>query len=301
MASFNRNQKRVAGPGFHVNVRYDDHAVARMKQMTNVADVLSRGARLAELYDVKEQELLVTMNSDKHTAYFDGMTHCFSACNGWANSGKFNSQQKKGGSGSDDLKEFILNQVSFVGVATTEYIPKPGYQEQGFVAQVGGVVTLMNESAHDIHPGQKVMLDVNTDYRRQVTREKGIPREKVRFTVAPAYTTDEIIEKAMKDVGGFDVDPNERQKERLEIKKLSDQLKTEKGKETRNEDRIKSLTNEIREKMKVCKSDGGGTLCNMRKVIRRINELNSRIIGKSYSYARKGDRLEVGLQPRNPY
>ena len=195
--SFARNQKRVAGPGFHVNVRYDDHQVSKMKQMTNVAPQLSKGARLAELYDVKEQELLVAMRGNRYAAYFDGYTHCFSAINGFPNSGNYSNANE-----SAKLKEYILNEVDFVGVATTEYIPKPGYQEQGFVAQVGGVVTLLNESGHSIHPGQKVMLDVVVDFRRQTTREKGIPREKVRFTVAPALTSDEIIEKAIVDAGG---------------------------------------------------------------------------------------------------
>ena len=289
--SFARNQKRVAGPGFHVNVRYDDHQVSKMKQMTNVAPQLSKGARLAELYDVKEQELLVAVKGNKYAAYFDGYTHCFSAINGFPNSGQFSSQND-----SAKLKEYILNEVDFVGVATTEYIPKPGYQEQGFVAQVGGVVTLLNESGHSIHPGQKVMLDVVVDYRRQTTREKGIPREKVRFTVAPALTSDEIIEKAIADVGGASAaTPAEKQR----LADIKAELKNLKKDPDANKDAIKRLYDEGKELAKVCGNDTG--IDGMRDVIRRVNELNSRIIGKSFSYSRPGDRLEVGLQPRNPY
>jgi hypothetical protein len=297
--SFARNQKRVAGPGFHVNVRYDDHQVSKMKQMTNVASQLSKGARLAELYDVKEQELLVAMRGNRYAAYFDGYTHCFSAINGFPNTQQFSGQND-----SAKLKEYILNEVDFVGVATTEYIPKPGYQEQGFVAQVGGVVTLLNESGLSIHPGQKVMLDVVVDYRRQTTREKGIPREKVRFTVAPALTSDEIIEKAIADVGMNDGDEDckdakaELAQVKAELKALKEEAKKEPDKPELKE-RLRVVWADAKRLTKIC--DGNGGVENVRAVIRKVNELNSRIIGKSYSYSRPGDRLEVGLQPRNPY
>ena len=33
----------------------------------------------------------------------------------------------------------------------------------------------------------------------------------------------------------------------------------------------------------------------------KYQSMNERIIGKAASYARPGDRLEVVLQPRNPY
>ena len=299
--SFARNQKRVAGPGFHVNVRYDDHQVSKMKQMTNVAPQLSKGARLAELYDVKEQELLVAMRGNRYAAYFDGYTHCFSAINGFPNSGNYSNANE-----SAKLKEYILNEVDFVGVATTEYIPKPGYQEQGFVAQVGGVVTLLNESGHSIHPGQKVMLDVVVDFRRQTTREKGIPREKVRFTVAPALTSDEIIEKAIVEAGASggcdDDDRRELAVKNAELNALKERLKEDGADKEDLKKQIRPIYAEVKALQKRC-GDGSvsGGVDNVRAVIRRVNELNSRIIGKSYSYSRPGDRLEVGLQPRNPY
>jgi len=36
-------------------------------------------------------------------------------------------------------------------------------------------------------------------------------------------------------------------------------------------------------------------------LIKKLQEMNQRVIGKAASFARKGDRLEVILQPRNPY
>lgn len=297
--SFARNQKRVAGPGFHVNVRYDDHQISKMKQMTNVAPVLSKGARLAELYDVKEQELLVAMKAGKYAAYFDGYTHCFSAVNGFPDTGGYSDRE------SAQLREHILNEVDFVGVATTEYIPKPGYQEQGFVAQVGGVVTLLNESGSSIHPGQKVMLDVVVDFRRKITREKGIPREKVRFTVAPALTSDEIIETAIADAGASGCDDDAKQElaeKKAQLNALKERLNQDGANKEDIKRQIRPVYAEVRALEKRC-GDGSvsGGVEHVRAIIRKVNELNSRIIGKSFSYSRPGDRLEVGLQPRNPY
>ena len=81
--SFSRKAKRVAGPGFNINVRYDDNQVNKLKNNQNSAALISKGLRLKELWDVKEQELLVAMDSTKGANYFDGYTHCFSCANNW--------------------------------------------------------------------------------------------------------------------------------------------------------------------------------------------------------------------------
>ena len=44
-----------------------------------------------------------------------------------------------------------------------------------------------------------------------------------------------------------------------------------------------------------------GGVDGMMEFLSKYQELNERVIGKSASYARPGDRLEVILQPRNPY
>ena len=48
---------------------------------------------------------------------------------------------------------------------------------------------------------------------------------------------------------------------------------------------------------KACKGGADGIV----GVVNKLAELNQRVIGKAASFARKGDRLEVILQPRNPY
>lgn len=308
--SFNRNQKRVAGPGFHVNVRYDDNQVARMRQQIKVAPFLAQGARLAEIHDVKEQELLVTLDHEKGKSahYFDGYTHAFSAVNGWSNTAGIEN--------FDDLKEEILSSVKFVGIATTEFIPKPGFQEQGFVSQVGGVVTLVNESTTDIHPGDSVKLDLNLSYQRGVVREKGIPREKVRFTVARAETSSEILDKAIKAVGVIgeplaDARGGRAQqaltRAQAELAQANDAQNNvdddasadEKARAQQRVDAAQQEFDQATRESALCGT--GDTRRQLKAIIKKVNEYNQRIIGRACSFARKGDRLEVLLQPRNPY
>ena len=49
--------------------------------------------------------------------------------------------------------------------------------------------------------------------------------------------------------------------------------------------------------LQLCKAGLDG----MMDFLDKYQELNERVIGKAASYARPGDRLEVILQPRNPY
>jgi len=241
--SFNRNLKRVAGPSFVVKVRYDDHQMMRCKNNTQVNSFLSKGRRLDEVYDIKEQEFLVALNKEKGAHYMDGYTHCFSSAN------NFPLDKMRQETNIEKIKEAILKDVRFVGVASTEYVPSAAYQEQGFVAQVGGVVTVTNESFDTIYPGDKVMLDVALrpagSSQRSVPAgfaQKGIPAEKIRFTIKRAKTSAALAQDA------YD---------------KSDQ--TPLG------------------------------------IVQKYQELQERVVGKSFTYARHGDRLEINLQPRSSY
>ena len=180
---FNRRPKRIAGPGFHVNVRYDDQTMAQSRATPVIAPSSS-----AECYDVKEMELLVCKKSS--VMYHDGYTHCFSSLNGYNNDAKTMNDADA----PEKKEEDILKEVRFVGVAVTEYIPSKAYSEQGFVSQIGGVVTLLNESDMNIMPGQKVKLGVDFNWRRKRTRDKGIPREKLRFCIKPVTSNELDIE-----------------------------------------------------------------------------------------------------------
>jgi hypothetical protein len=236
--SFNRNLKRVAGPSFVINVRFDDHQMMRCRNNTNTNPLLAKGRRLDEVYDVKEQEFLVALKAQKGAHYMDGYTHCFSSAN------NFSGVDPKLAS-VDAVKDAILDDVRFVGVASTEYVPSAAYQEQGFVAQVGGVVTVTNESHDTIYPGDKVMLDValrRAGQRGKNFAQKGVPAEKIRFTIKRAMPTPEMARKAAEGTGG-------------------DAL----------------------------------------KIVQNYQALQERVVGKSFTYARHGDRLEINLQPRSSY
>lgn len=322
--SFNRNLKRVAGPGFHVNVRYDDVQVHSLQHSSdgNSSPYLTKGRRLKEIWDVKEQEILVAMDKDSSSAYFDGFTHCLSVCNGWQLD---QPQSGKGPLTVDDIKEQILSQVRFVGVATTDFSPTGSYLEQGFVAQVGGVTTLLNESSVNIYPGDKVMLDVTLDWNRNVTRDKGIPREKVRFTVRPAMTTDQVIAEAAKNAGQLATQiPGSLDSEiRNALDKVKDALAlatvNTRGTATqKNDANSQSLTdiNKILTQAETTlnktstqvasinssASSGSSLACTDNKAfLRELAKLNRRVIGKAFSFARPGDRLEVCLQPRSEF
>ena len=206
---FNRRQNRVAGPGFYVNVRYDDIHVDYSKNAVQGEDVhkaLVKGLREPELFDIKEQEILVCRKtgSTYTAAYGDGYTHCFSAANGFRLGNTVNG--KVSDLSTQQIEREILSRVQFVGIANTEYVPTKGYEQQGFVAQVGGVTTLLNESTQTIYPGDKLMFGLDLGYGRKVTRDKGIPRQKIRFCLKRAMSDAEMIQEAMNQVEGCDGD-----------------------------------------------------------------------------------------------
>ena len=186
---YQRRQKRVAGPGFHVNVKMDQFQIATMRGrngMTNQSSLLPSSSH-PEIYDIKEQEILVAKRTTG-SMYHDGYTHVFSALNGYDVGGRTRKQ---------DIIDFILSDVKFVGIATTEQKADDRLIDQGCVATVAGVQTIINNGTKPIHPTQKVMLDINLEPgRASITREKGIPRQKVRFSVRPADDDLFLIKKA---------------------------------------------------------------------------------------------------------
>lgn len=287
--NFNRRQNRIAGPGFHINVRYDDQNMARaLSSGGTTATRLSPGKTRVENYDVKEQELLVCMKSS--TMYHDGYTHCFSSANGFPMTPKEVGDLKS----PEAVEEHVLDKVQFVGVATTEYKPSKAYSEQGFVAQVGGVATLINEGEDTIKPGDKVALGLNLKIGRKVTRDKGIPRDKIRFCLVKAGTKDSLIADALLCTrGGEKADPRAVKKAQAEVKKQEAAKKAGKP----GADAALAAAQAILNGYQICSSGIPG----IKEFLAKYQSLNERVIGKAASYARPGDRLEVVLQPRNPY
>lgn len=289
---FNRRQNRIAGPGFHYNVRYDDQTMARAHSQVNECHPkLKLGTTNKENFDVKEQELLVCQA--KSGMYHDGYTHCFSFVNGLPDTKAVPE---------DQLEEAILQSVRYVGVATTEYKPSRSYSEQGFVAQVGGVSTLINESQETIKPGDTLVLGVNLAINRRVTRDKGIPRDKIRFTVKKAAVGDKLIDKALALSNCTEV-ANKPAAEQAKKDIAAANKALAAAKKAKDKNLAKSAQVALDKASadlaaaQVCSTGKSG----IRAFLAKLQELNSRVIGRSCSYARPGDRLEVVLQPRNPY
>lgn len=289
--NFNRRQNRIAAPGFHINVRYDDQNMARaLSSGGTTATSLSPGKNRVENYDVKEQELLVCMKSS--TMYHDGYTHCFSSANGFPMTP---TESGEADSSPEAAEEFVLDKVQFVGVATTEYKPSKAYSEQGFVAQVGGVATLINEGEDTIKPGDKVALGLNLKIGRKVTRDKGIPRDKIRFCLVKAGTKKKMVQAALTCIESTPASKTEIREAQKKLARAEAVLKKKPG--DTDAEAAKKEAEGILQTAKLC----GTTVDNLIDFLAKYQSLNERVIGKAASYARPGDRLEVVLQPRNPY
>jgi hypothetical protein len=294
---FNRRSNRVAGPGFHVNVRYDDVHVDYSRNNLNsgntgkVPSPLDQGLRLPELFDIKEQELLVTKNQEENyaSAFGDGYTHCFSCANGYY-------LDNYTGTTNAELEAAILSKVKYVGVANTEYVPTKGYEQQGFVAQVGGVTTLLNESSETIYPGDTLMLGLDLAYSRKVNRDKGIPREKIRFCLRKAKPLEDMVTQAIANAacGGPAAGCTTELTNLKTAIALPNKSPTDKA---ARDTALKTAQIALTAKINTAGTDASDVV----KIMREYQKIADRIIGKSFSYARPGDRLEVGLQPRNAF
>jgi len=181
--------RRLAGPSFSLNVRYDQAWMTKRKEQasqpltigeTKVDFVADR-----EVFDVKEAEILVSKTSPGRIS--DGYARVFSSINGWMG--------MPAAANTDDLKkEFIRGKVKFVGIAVTGHqAMKIAKFDQGFVACISGIVTVMNESAETMHPGTPLTFDVCSKYPIQ----HGIHSRKVRFHFRKALDGDPVVAKAL--------------------------------------------------------------------------------------------------------
>ena len=307
MRNFNRRNKRVAGPGFHVNVKIDQFAISAMRGRHG--GISRQSAYLpssgdAEIYDIKEQELLVSKR--KSAMYHDGFSHVFSAINGYhVPDSKMDKQA---------VKDYILKEVAFMGIATTEQKSDDSQAiSQGLVSQVGGVTTILNNGNATIHPTDKVMLDINLEPNRaSITRDKGIPRDKIRFSVRPADDDEDLIKRAaaMCSRAPYSKEDLKRKRTALKQKETDLQAKRKKSKDAPTDQALKDEYDEakrrfIEEKNKLAQAEAGEKTCNLKspkqlkEFMMNYRHLNSLVIGKAMSFAKPGDRFEIMLQPRH--
>jgi hypothetical protein len=292
MGSRTYKKNKVAGPQFVSNLRFDDYFIAECRGQVGVSGNVSPdlpAAREEEVYDIKEGEILVCKRNG--SMYTDGYAHCFSALNGYSGTGGLTGQA---------LKDMILGDVSFIGIAETEYSHgKLGsFSEQGFVGSIAGVKTILNEGQNDVYPGMKLMLDIDLSHGRRATREKGIPRSKIRFTVKPAYDSCTMIVEALRLSGGGDGISADVLQGGADVARIEKALATERKKnKSRDESTVKKLKKELADaKAKTCNVDG---VTGMKKFLQTYRMLGELVIGKSLSYARPGERFEIAVGVRN--
>jgi len=239
--NFNRRPKRIAGPGFNINVKFDFKQMAESRT-NGQAHKLFPIDRSDECYDIKEQELLVTRKENKMV---DAHSHVFSSLNGYPGLAV--------GVDENACRIKILKDVYFIGVALTEYKPdQQGYEQQGSVAQVAGVVTMINESNEIIYPGQTLVMDIQINpFNRRFTSDKGIPREKRRLVVRPltdVYMTQlgndpELIRKCIVGKAYSHARPDERFEMGINIGheyRIGSAVKTNKDAEETLDDALKA-------------------------------------------------------------
>lgn len=305
---YQRRAKRVAGPGFHVNVKMDQFQIATMRGKNGITgqSPLIPSSSQPEIYDIKEQEILVAKKTSG-SMYHDGYTHVFSVVNGYDVGNETDTNR---------IRERILNEVRFVGIATTEQKADDRLIDQGCVATVGGVVTVLNNGNEPIHPTQKVMIDINLHpARASITREKGIPRQKVRFSFRPADDDVTLIKKASRMCVDKNLsNPVEKKAYEDAVKAATAKLRAAKVELAPLRGKGTDAEKEARKKRDLAQKEYESAVSNLKDCDASINAddptqlqqfvqnyrfLNERVIGKAMSYAAAGDRFELLLQPRH--
>lgn len=191
--------RRLAGPSFSHNVRFDQAWMTKRKE--SARQELTLGETKAdyvserEVFDVKEGEILVSKQAPGRIS--DGFARVFSSVNGWQGVPRLLPPAAGGAPAPlDDTqkKNEIKRKCQFVGVAVTEHkAMKIAKFDQGFVACISGIITVMNESAETMHPGTPLTWDVCTKYPIQ----HGIHARKVRFHFRKAVADEEVVAKAL--------------------------------------------------------------------------------------------------------
>ena len=140
-----------------------------------------------EVFDVAEGEILVSKQAPGRIS--DGYARVFSTVNGWQGMPLSVRQ------GSDESKKnWIKEKCKFIGVAVTGHkAEKISKFDQGFVACVSGILTVMNEGPDTLHPGTPLTWEVSDKYPIQ----HGIHARKVRFRFKKAGPKDQVVGKAL--------------------------------------------------------------------------------------------------------
>ena len=183
--------RRLAGPSFSLNVRYDQAWMTKRREQARqnlrIGECKCDFVSEYEVFDVAEGEILVSKQAPGRIS--DGYARVFSTINGWQGLPLAVRQ------GSDEeKKKEIKKRCKFIGVAVTGHkAEKISKFDQGFVACISGIITVMNEGPTTLHPGALLTWDVCDKYPIQ----HGIHSRKVRFLFRKAEEGEEIVGKVL--------------------------------------------------------------------------------------------------------
>ena len=131
---------------------------------------------------------------------------------------------------------------------------------------------------------------------RQITTDKGIPREKIRFCIEPVQDDAELIAEALKNMQSTGAsDPKGTCIKGALKTKLDELLKQTPSARKTDKTKLAALDAEIK------KVSTKANLNNLPDLFRAYRQVNQRVIGKALGQAKRGDRVEVLLQPRHAY
>lgn len=177
--------KRLAGPAYYVNVKFNQKMAETNKSTSGPKRHPDyKHHHDWELFDIKEGEIVVCQSNKVRTR--DPPARVISSLNGAVLK---NSEYKN--------KETILDDYTFFGIAQTEHKAEKNPQNtnlnQGLVAAVGGLATIINDHTDSISPGDLLYLAApvaSVPYR-------GIPKDKKRFCLKPGQPTDMVFHDEM--------------------------------------------------------------------------------------------------------
>ena len=254
-----RRIKRLAGPAFYINLKYDQQLMKSQKENdakgSSTLDLNNANGKAYENFDIKEGEIVVskiTSRKSKHAVVI-------SSLNGADDVARDTKKT------ADEHKISLINNYHFIGVAQTEHVAKKKFEvDQGLVACVGGVVTVQNDHDATVHPGERLVLDIPS----KQTHIRGIPSTKKRFCFKPMNWSDlsEDLRKAMVEETDAQGTPTATATALVGVVKFNDQQ-------------------DFKEYYS--------------RVLKPVIDRHTNFVAKAMSHAKAGERLDILLHPRH--
>jgi len=204
MYAFN-GKKRVAGSAFVINCRTDRQFLHTNSFHANVGK---------ECFDVKVGEAIMAMGKN---VYNTNNAYGFTSMNG---------------------ARTTVN-PKFIGVAETPSTFSEKTQDHGFVARVGGIVTVFNGGDKDIYMGDPIRLQLTRNREETAARyqydpqgrdnqeeEKGIHPQKIRYVFAKAEEMSVFVKDKMVIAFNSNTQPEDANKLYTELGSMFDEWRT---------------------------------------------------------------------------